>query len=83
MSVRSRKCVTVPRRRAGGRICAVTVVADENAIAEPRPCMRCSRVSLLWVVGRCADCVAEMGLRDDRAEYDEWKADVQAEYGRK
>jgi hypothetical protein len=45
--------------------------------------MRCSRVSLLGVVGRCADCVAEMGLGDDPAEYEAWKADVQAEYGRK
>jgi hypothetical protein len=52
-------------------------------MAEPRPCVRCSKVSLLWVVGRCADCVAEMGLQDDRTEYDTWKADVQAEYGRK
>jgi hypothetical protein len=59
------------------------VVADDNVMAEPRPRERCSRVSLLWVVGRCADCVAEMGLGDDRAEYDAWKADVQAEYGRK
>lgn len=61
----------------------MTVVADDNVKAEPRPCTRCSRVSLLWVVGRCADCVAEMGLGDDPAEYEAWKADVQAEYGRK
>jgi hypothetical protein len=61
----------------------VAVVADENVIAEPRPCKRCSQASLLWVVGRCADCVAEMGLQDDRAEYEAWKADVLAEYGRK
>jgi hypothetical protein len=61
----------------------VTVVADDSVIAEPRPCERCSRVSLLWVVGRCADCVAEMGLQDDNTEYDAWKAEVQSEYGRK
>jgi hypothetical protein len=66
-----------------GRIGDVTVVVEENVMAEPRPCVRCSRVSLLWVVGRCADCVAQMGLQDDRAEYDAWKSDVQAEYGRK
>lgn len=61
----------------------MTVTADHTVMAEPRPCRRCSKVSLLWVVGRCADCVAQMGLQDDRAEYDAWKADVQAEYGRK
>jgi hypothetical protein len=70
--------------RARGRIGGVTVTAaDHNVMAEPRSCVRCSRGSLLWVVGRCADCVAEMGLKDDRTEYDTWKADVQAEYGRK
>ncbi|TWF77921.1 hypothetical protein FHX44_113837 [Pseudonocardia hierapolitana] len=61
----------------------MTVAVEDTVMAEPRPCTRCSRVSLLWVVGRCADCVAEMGLQDDRAEYEAWKADVQAEYGRK
>ena len=53
---------------------------SENLIAFP---MVQDLASLLWVVGRCADCVAEMGLGDDPAEYDTWKADVQAEYGRK
>jgi hypothetical protein len=61
----------------------VTVAVEDNVMAEPRPCVRCSRESLLWVVGRCADCIAEMGLRDDRAEYETWKAEVMAEYGRK
>jgi hypothetical protein len=61
----------------------VTVTVDEQAIAEPRPCVRCSRLSLLSVVGRCADCISELGLGDDPAEFQAWKADVQAEYGRK
>ena len=61
----------------------MTVAVEDTVMAEPRPCVRCSKVSLLWVVGRCADCIAEMGLQDDRTEYDTWKADVQAEYGRK
>jgi hypothetical protein len=61
----------------------VSVAVEDNVMAEPRQCVRCSRVSLLWVVGRCADCVAEMGLQEDRAEYEAWKNDVQAEYGRK
>jgi hypothetical protein len=75
-------CAAVSGARRG-RIDDVTVAVEDNVMAEPRPCVRCSRVSLLWVVGRCADCVAEMGLQDDRAEYDTWKSDVQAEYGRK
>jgi hypothetical protein len=47
----------------------VTVTADHTVMAGPRPWERCSKVSLLRVVGQCADCVAKMGL--------------QAEYGRK
>jgi len=61
----------------------VTVATEETVMAEPRACTRCSKVSLLWVVGRCADCVAEMGLAEDSTEYDAWKADVRAEFGRK
>lgn len=61
----------------------MTVTDDHTVMAEPRQCRRCSKVSLLWVVGRCADCIAELGLQDDGAEYSAWKADVQAEYGRK
>ncbi|HYH33379.1 MAG TPA: hypothetical protein VD903_23660 [Pseudonocardia sp.] len=60
----------------------MTVTADDT-IAEPRACARCSRLALLWVSGRCADCIAELGLQDDSTEYEAWKADVRAEFGRK
>jgi hypothetical protein len=61
----------------------VSVAVEDTVMAEPRACVRCSKLSLLWVVGRCADCVAEMGLQDDRTEYDTWKSEVKAEYGSK
>ena len=61
----------------------MTVTVDEDVLAEPRPCARCSQPSLLWVAGRCADCIAQLGLRDDSAEYQSWKDDVRTEFGRK
>ncbi|OZM84107.1 hypothetical protein [Pseudonocardia sp. MH-G8] len=61
----------------------MTVTADEDVLAEPRPCARCSQPSLLWVAGRCADCIAQLGLQDDSAEYRSWKDDVRTEFGRK
>jgi hypothetical protein len=61
----------------------VTVTADHDMIAEPRVCLRCSRHSLLSVADRCADCIAAMQLQDDPTEYEAWKADVRAAFGRK
>jgi hypothetical protein len=61
----------------------VSVTADHDMIAEPRECVRCARRSLLSVSNRCADCIAELQLQDDPAEYQAWKADVRAEFGRK
>jgi hypothetical protein len=60
----------------------VADVMTDDQIAQPRTCVRCSGLSLLGVVGRCADCVADMGLRHPD-EYQAWKAEVQAEFGRK
>jgi hypothetical protein len=51
-------------------------------VAEPHTCTRCSGSALLAIVGRCAACIGEMGLRSPE-EYGAWKADVNAEYGRK
>jgi hypothetical protein len=53
-----------------------------DAIAQLRPCVRCSKSCLLWVVGRCADCIADMWFRAPD-EYRRWKADVAEEFGRK
>ena len=61
----------------------MTVTVDDQAIAEPRTCVRCTRTSLLSVVGRCADCIAQLGLGDETTEYEAWKSEVQAEFGRK
>lgn len=56
-------------------------VADES-IAVPHACTRCAKQVLLGVVGRCADCIADMGLRHPD-EYQVWKSDVGQKYGRK
>jgi hypothetical protein len=61
----------------------VTVTVDEEAVAAPRVCVRCSGQSLVAVVGRCPDCIAQLGLGADPAEYQVWKSEVQAEFGRK
>ena len=61
----------------------MTVTVDEEAMAEPRVCVRCSGQSLVAVVGRCADCIAQLGLSDETSEYEAWKSEVQAEFGRK
>jgi hypothetical protein len=74
----SRACGQTGRER----ILRVTAAVTDTEIADKRPCVRCSRLALLSVVGRCPDCVAEMGLRHPD-EYEQWKAEVQAEYGRK
>ncbi len=54
----------------------------EDAIAQTHTCTRCAQESLLSVVGRCATCIADMGLRHPD-EYQVWKADLNAEFGRR
>jgi hypothetical protein len=85
MAASSRRAAAGSTALSGGRgrIRLVTVSVDDEAIAEPRPCVRCSRLALLSVVGRCADCISEMGRDGDSADYQEWKSDVRAEFGRK
>jgi len=54
-------------------------VADKVA-AEHYTCTSCARRAHFAVVGRCADCIGEMGLRSPE-EYQAWKADVNGEFG--
>ena len=55
-------------------------VLDADAIATPHTCVRCSCSCLLAVAGRCADCIADMGLRHSD-EYQVWKTEVREEFG--
>jgi hypothetical protein len=61
---------------------AAEVVTEDDRTAAPHSCTRCSSQSLLSVVGFCAECVADMGLRHPD-EYQAFKADVAKTYGRK
>ena len=47
----------------------------ETDIAEPITCVRCSGKTLLSVVGNCADCIGDMGLRHPE-EYAEFRKRV-------
>lgn len=51
-------------------------VADD-AIAQLQPCVRCSTDALLRIVGRCADCISDMG-RNHPDERVIWKQEVTA-----
>ncbi|NIB32651.1 hypothetical protein HBB16_14210 [Pseudonocardia sp. MCCB 268] len=33
----------------------------DDALAEPVPCVRCANGVLLTIVGRCADCISDLG----------------------
>ena len=50
-------------------------VEARDPIAEPLVCGRCGIRALLIVVGRCADCVARIGL-EDGPEYEAWRGAV-------
>jgi hypothetical protein len=54
---------------------------DEDTIVEPHVCVRCSQQALIGIVGRCADCIADMGLRHAE-EYAAWKIEVSDSIGR-
>ena len=45
--------------------------------AEPVPCSRCSNGALLTIVGRCADCISDMGLRHPE-EREAWRQELTA-----
>lgn len=57
----------------------VGVVAEvaDDAIAEPVPCVRCSSGALLTIIGRCADCISDMG-RNHPAEREAWRIELTA-----
>ncbi|GAA1241110.1 hypothetical protein GCM10009609_00850 [Pseudonocardia aurantiaca] len=61
---------------------ADVLTEEDDPIAGPHACTRCSAESLLSVVGFCAACVADMGLRHPD-EYQAFKTDVAKTYGRK
>ncbi|MEQ3550923.1 hypothetical protein WIS52_10605 [Pseudonocardia nematodicida] len=48
-----------------------------DAIAEPVPCVRCSNGALLTIVGRCPDCISDMG-RNFPDEREAWKQELTA-----
>lgn len=53
----------------------------ETDLAEPVPCTRCSAATtLIHIVGNCADCLADMGLRHPE-QFAEFKRQVLARYG--
>jgi hypothetical protein len=57
-------------------------IDEDERTAAPHVCTRCSAESLLSVVGYCAQCVADIGLRHPD-EYETFKADVARTYGAK
>ena len=61
---------------------ADVLIEEDDPVAGPHACIRCSAESLLSVVGYCAACVADMGLQYPD-EYQVFKADVAKTYGRK
>lgn len=54
-------------------------MADDQP-AQLHECSRCARPALLRIVGRCADCIAELYFRHPE-EYATFRRDVEAEYG--
>lgn len=52
---------------------------SDTTPALPLTCVRCGGLAMLRVAGRCADCIADMGLRHP-LEYARWMADVRALY---
>ncbi|WP_156819455.1 hypothetical protein [Pseudonocardia sp. HH130630-07] len=53
------------------------VVEEPDVIAEPVPCSRCSNGAMLTIVGRCADCISDMG-RHHPEEREAWKQELTA-----
>ena len=54
----------------------------DSTTALPQTCIRCGTPALVRIVGRCASCVGELGL-DAGADYQEFRAEVKAEFGAK
>lgn len=48
-----------------------------DALAELMPCSRCANGALVMIVGRCADCISDMG-RNHPDEREAWRQEVTA-----
>lgn len=74
-----------PSRRASprsgvryrGPVVAEVAEVPDDAIAEPVTCVRCSGHALLTIIGRCADCISDMG-RNHPDEREIWRAELTA-----
>lgn len=53
----------------------VEVEVADDAIAQPNPCVRCSSSALITIVGRCADCISDMG-RHHPDQHHAWRAEL-------
>lgn len=50
----------------------------DTTSALPQTCVRCGQLALLRIVGRCADCIGDMGLHHF-AEHAAWREEVSEE----
>lgn len=53
----------------------MTGLQATDRLADVVPCARCRRGSLLQIADHCADCIALIGLAEDRSEYDAWRTE--------
>ncbi|WP_345418314.1 hypothetical protein [Pseudonocardia xishanensis] len=53
---------------------------DDTSTALPQTCVRCGSQALLRIVGRCADCIGQLGLAGND-DYAAWRAEVKKEFG--
>jgi hypothetical protein len=54
-------------------------MADDDT-ALPQTCVRCGTPALVRIVGRCAQCIGDLGLVEG-PDYQAFKAEVKAEFG--
>jgi hypothetical protein len=55
-------------------------MADDDTTALPQTCVRCGQQALVRIVGRCADCIGQLGLAEG-PDYAAFKTEVKAEFG--
>jgi len=53
---------------------------EDTSTALPQTCVRCGEQALVRIVGRCADCIGELGLAQND-DYSAWRAEVKKEFG--
>lgn len=59
------------------------VFDPDDGPARLRRCVRCLHEVLLAPGGCCADCIAEIGLAEDKTEHTAWRRRVEEETSRK